>query len=236
MSERDTKRADRVLDAAGELLARWGYRKVTIDEVARRADVGKGTVYLHWRSRDDLLFAVLLREGAAAFDGLVQGARADPTEVALHRYVRTIYLYALHRPLLAAIYTRDSETLGRLLTTEDSQKIVHSKVTLSSEYLALLAEHGLLRGDLPVEQIGYGIGSAVLGHLAIDPMLPPELALPAETKADLLAEMIRSSFEPPDKPTERMFAEVAPKIIGIVEHLRDTYLDHVYRTTADRKK
>ncbi|MHA6799765.1 TetR/AcrR family transcriptional regulator [Bounagaea algeriensis] len=236
MAERDAERADRILDAAAELLARWGYRKVTVDEVVRRAGVGKGTVYLHWRSRDELLFAALLREGAATFDELVRGMRADPTEVALHRYVRTVFLHAMRRPLLAAIYTRDAEVLGRLVATDGSRGLVHSKMTLSTEYLALLAEHGLLRADLPVERIAYGIGSAVLGQLVIDPMLPPELAMPVEAKADLLAEMIRSSFEPPGTPGEHAFAAVAPKIIGIVEGLRDTYHEHVYRTTSDGEK
>ncbi len=235
MAEQETERADRILDAAAELLARWGYRKVTVDEIVRRADVGKGTAYLHWRSRDDLLFAALLREGAATFDELVRGMRANPAEVALHRYVRTIFLHAMRRPLLAAIYTRDAEVLGRLIATDGSREVVHSKMTLSTEYLALLAEHGLLRADLSVEQIAYGIGSAVLGHLVIDPMLPPELAVPVETKADLLAEMVRSSFEPAAAPSVRACTEVAPKIIGIVEQLRDTYREHIYGTTDGKK-
>ncbi|MBE9373948.1 TetR/AcrR family transcriptional regulator [Saccharopolyspora sp. HNM0983] len=231
MARRDTERADRILDAAADLLTRWGYRKVTVDEVARRADVGKGTVYLHWRSRDALLFAVLLREGVATFDELARGMRADPGEVLLHRYVRAVFLQAMRRPLLAAIYTRDAEVLGRLIATDASRGVVHSKITLSTEYLALLAEHGLLRADLPVERIAYGIGTAVLGHLSIDPMLPPELAMTDEVKADLLAEMVRRSFEPAEAPNERAPGEVAPKITGIVEQLRDTYLEHIYGST-----
>lgn len=236
MAGRNMARADRILDAAAELLAKWGYRRVTIDEVVRRADVGKGTVYLHWRSRDELLLAVLLREGADTFDELARGMRADPAEVALHRYVSNIFLNALRRPLLAAIYTRDTEVLGRLATTDGSRGIAHNKMTLSMEYLALLAEHGLLRVDLSVEQVAYGIGSAVLGHLVIDPLLPSELAMPVEAKAKLLAEMVRGSFEPPGKPDERRLAEAAPKIIGIVEGLRDTYRDHVYGTSSEREK
>lgn len=235
MAGRDTERADRILDAAADLLARWGYRKVTVDEVARRADVGKGTVYLHWRSRDDLLFAVLLREGAATFDELARGIRADPGEVALHRYMRAIFLQAMRRPLLTAIYTRDAEVLGRLIATDGSRGVTNSKLTLSTEYLALLAEHGLLRADLPVERIAYGIGAAVLGHLSIDPMLPPEMAMSDEVKADSLAEMVRRSFEPPEALTERACAEVAPKITGIVEQLRDTYLEHIYGSINGKK-
>jgi AcrR family transcriptional regulator len=37
-------RLERVLDAAADLLVRLGYRRVTIEEVARRAGIGKGTV------------------------------------------------------------------------------------------------------------------------------------------------------------------------------------------------
>ena len=48
------ERADRILDTARELLLAWGYRRVTIDELARRAGVGKGTIYLHWRSREEV--------------------------------------------------------------------------------------------------------------------------------------------------------------------------------------
>src|SRR6266508_6776089 len=61
-------RAARILDVAAELLLRHGYRRVTIDDVARGADVGKGTVYLHWKTRDDLFQAVFEREVLQALE------------------------------------------------------------------------------------------------------------------------------------------------------------------------
>src|SRR5436190_14273277 len=47
-------REERILDAATTLLVRWGYRKTTIDDVAHEAGVGKGTIYLHWKDKNDL--------------------------------------------------------------------------------------------------------------------------------------------------------------------------------------
>ncbi|HUH69851.1 MAG TPA: helix-turn-helix domain-containing protein, partial [Mycobacterium sp.] len=79
------QRADRILDSARDLLLRWGYRRVTIDELAAHADVGKGTIYLHWRSREDVFHAVSAREAAAGTDAIVGALRNDPGEVALHR-------------------------------------------------------------------------------------------------------------------------------------------------------
>ena len=37
-----------ILDAVDVLLARYGYRKMTMDDVARQVGIGKGTIYLHF--------------------------------------------------------------------------------------------------------------------------------------------------------------------------------------------
>jgi AcrR family transcriptional regulator len=47
--------ADRILDAADRLLARYGYQKMTIDDLAREVGIGKGTVYLHFRSKEEIV-------------------------------------------------------------------------------------------------------------------------------------------------------------------------------------
>ena len=45
---------DLILDAADRLLARYGYRKMTIDDLAREVGIGKGTIYLHFKSKEDV--------------------------------------------------------------------------------------------------------------------------------------------------------------------------------------
>src|SRR5215472_14971786 len=54
-------REERILDTAAAMLVRWGYRKTTIDDVAREAGVGKGTIYLHWKDKNELFRAAILR-------------------------------------------------------------------------------------------------------------------------------------------------------------------------------
>lgn len=48
----DTREA--ILDATDSLLARYGYRKMTIDDLAKEAGIGKGTVYLHFPSKEEI--------------------------------------------------------------------------------------------------------------------------------------------------------------------------------------
>ena len=45
---------DAILDATDHLLSRYGYRKMTIDDLAREVGIGKGTVYLHFNSKEEL--------------------------------------------------------------------------------------------------------------------------------------------------------------------------------------
>lgn len=45
---------DAILDATDRLLSRYGYRKMTIDDLAREVGIGKGTVYLHFSSKEEI--------------------------------------------------------------------------------------------------------------------------------------------------------------------------------------
>jgi len=58
-------RAQRILDAASGLILRQGYYRTTVEEIAQEAEVGKGTLYLHWESREALFVALVLREKIA---------------------------------------------------------------------------------------------------------------------------------------------------------------------------
>src|SRR4051794_37208841 len=60
-TETNASREDLILDAADRLLARYGYRKMTIDDLAREAGIGKGTVYLHFRSKEDVVLSHMER-------------------------------------------------------------------------------------------------------------------------------------------------------------------------------
>jgi AcrR family transcriptional regulator len=45
---------DEILDATDRLLARFGYKKMTIDDLAQEVGIGKGTVYLHFASKEEI--------------------------------------------------------------------------------------------------------------------------------------------------------------------------------------
>src|SRR5436309_11706461 len=45
---------DAILDATDRLLTRFGYKKMTIDDLAREVGIGKGSIYLHFSSKEEI--------------------------------------------------------------------------------------------------------------------------------------------------------------------------------------
>ena len=193
-------RGERILDAAAELLLRYGYSRVTIDDVAKRAEVGKGTVYLHWRTREELFGAVLGRELAQALDEVAEGLLADPGSWQLHRLTRTLFLVLTRRPLLTALIRSDPEVLGKFARGRAAERARRRAMTLG-EYLGLLSTHGQLREDLSPDDLSLAFISVWMGFILFDPAGEQDAGAaqtaaidPLERRADLLAATVAAAF------------------------------------------
>jgi AcrR family transcriptional regulator len=52
---------DRLLDAVERMLARYGYQKTTMDDIAREAGVAKRTIYMHFASKEEVALSSIDR-------------------------------------------------------------------------------------------------------------------------------------------------------------------------------
>ena len=92
------RREEEILDAALELCSGPHWESVTVDQIAMQADVGKGTVYNHFASKDELLFRLMIRFYQGMLDELRAGlAEGSPTEV-LREIVRDALTYHVRHP------------------------------------------------------------------------------------------------------------------------------------------
>jgi AcrR family transcriptional regulator len=69
--------ADRIVDAAERLLARFGFDKTTVDDIATEAGVSKRTIYLHFAGKEEVALASIDRVVGRVTDRLRQIARTD---------------------------------------------------------------------------------------------------------------------------------------------------------------
>lgn len=65
---------DLILDATDKLLSRSGYKKMTIDDLAREVGIGKGSVYLHFASKEEIVISHI--------DRIIERVKKKLTEVA----------------------------------------------------------------------------------------------------------------------------------------------------------
>jgi TetR/AcrR family fatty acid metabolism transcriptional regulator len=139
---------DVILRAAIDVFAERGYFNAQVADVARAAGVAAGTVYLYFRSKDDLLISIFergmrdaLAEGRAAVAGL-----DDPRE-RLRRFAR-LHLARLGRD-------RNLAVVFQVELRQSTKFMERFSATLLREYLGLLRtaiaegqREGLLRDDI----------------------------------------------------------------------------------------
>jgi TetR/AcrR family transcriptional regulator len=100
---RPNRSRDKVLDAAASLAAERGVSATTVDDIADRAGVAKGSVYYSFPSKDAVFEAVLAEASARMADQLGDALAAAPAGGAV-RAVATAFLARVEeRPAVAKV-------------------------------------------------------------------------------------------------------------------------------------
>ena len=133
--------SDHILDAALALAAASGLRNLTMDDVARRAGVGRMTVYRRFKTRDALLDALAGREARRC---LAELDAASPVDAPLEEQVVAGFATALR-------LTREHPLLARLARVEPDSVLAAFTGTpllgLCTAYLADRMRRSGLDGD-----------------------------------------------------------------------------------------
>jgi AcrR family transcriptional regulator len=109
----------RILDAAYEEFLSFGLRRATLDQIARRAKVGRMTVHRRFDSKQHLIATVLTRENARVVGELVRVAAAQPTVVDALVESLACGIEAIHNhPLFGRLLETDRDDLAPFLTFE----------------------------------------------------------------------------------------------------------------------
>ena len=156
---RTRRRADtrqRLYEAAVELIAEQGFSATTVDDIALRAKVAKGTVYYNFKSKNEL-FEELLRHGIGLLtDAFREAVRDLPPREAVGALVRT-----------QLEYIRRYRAFAQLLLSEmwrTNREWHQTLILLREQAIGVIAETlqgGVDSGDLPGE-LDVPVASAAL--------------------------------------------------------------------------
>lgn len=223
MSHPNRERADKILDVAGELLLRMGYRKVAIDDIARAVGIGKGTVYLHWRTKERLFQALMMRESAELTEEILHGLKADAAGILPHRFIPASFVATSRSPLMMAMLKGNADLLGSL----GDAALQAQQAAVVERLDELMRERRLVRTDVP--NLTYALRATATGFYFVDSLVPEnveEIALDA--KAAAMAHVIKAAFEPPGDPDPEAVAAIAAELITALEGIVSSYRNGIY--------
>lgn len=121
----DTPIPQRLLDAALEAATIHGISKLSMGDVARRADLSRQTLYRHYPSKDALVAAVVTAETTQLIEQVVAAAleHTDPQDSLEAGLLAALTVLRDH-PLLDRLVRTEPEALLPLLTTDTSPVMV----------------------------------------------------------------------------------------------------------------
>ena len=223
--ELPSRKAARILDATRALVLDHGAGKVTVTEIARAAGVGKGTVYLSWRSKEDLILNLFARDLLSGVDAALDYLAADPSNVLPARLAPFVTRLAQLDPLRRLLDNGDADLL-RLLTTDPRDRDLFARTTstaMGGAVIPVLRRHGLLRDDQPLGDQIHTMHALITGFTTTAPG-------PSTDPHRLLADAVTALFAPVSPPSADDIAAASTELMTDFRSTRDTVIDLVRRS------
>jgi len=159
---RDPETDERITAAAADLMLLRGFDKMTVDDVASQAGVGKATVYRRWPSKEDLAVAAMEQIYSTELPdpdtGTVEGDLVESFTNVLafvnspqgEAYVRMSMAESIRDPRIAALYRASTER-----AEETAARMYHRGI-----------ERGEVRPDIDIDVVVQWLGG-IIGSRAI---------------------------------------------------------------------
>ncbi len=143
LDEPRAEKRRRILTAASRRFLDQGYRKTTVEEVAEDAGVAKGTVYLYFPSKADLLIHAVAEEKRTYVLALAPVLTAQmPAPERLRTWIRVGLGLAEQMPLTARLLRGDREILAVVHDLGDAwSQMVDTQLEVVAELLGEAAPH-----------------------------------------------------------------------------------------------
>lgn len=155
-----------ILDATDRFLSRYGYKKMTIDDLAQEVGIGKGSIYLHFSSKEEIVLSHV--------DRIIERLKGELREIAAsdespeERLCKMLVMRVLFRFDSVQHYT---QSLNDLLAAVRPNLLLRRENYFAeeAEILARIVEEGQAKGDF---EDGNALEIAETFLLATNSLLP----------------------------------------------------------------
>lgn len=142
-----------IINAALKLFARAGYEATSVDDIARETGLGKGTLYLYFKDKEDLYYHTML----SVFDSYEQAVREcidsskPPAEILRSIAMGMIAFFAGNREAFRLLHAMGVSGVGPLnqKLMEPIKSKLERLLTFEEELVERGRREGLFRPDIP---------------------------------------------------------------------------------------
>jgi TetR/AcrR family transcriptional regulator, fatty acid metabolism regulator protein len=148
---RDPDKPQQIIEAAVRVFARKGYYNSRVSDIAREAGIAAGTIYLYFKTKEDIL-VTLFRDKMADFVGVLRKAIAGEADAAskIRRLVSLHFRILEESPDLAEVVQVELRQGQKFFRGASSQEIGAYFALIGSVLEEGVAE-GRFRSGLPVK-------------------------------------------------------------------------------------
>jgi AcrR family transcriptional regulator len=183
------EREDQILAAALSLFNRDDWQTVTIDQIAAKAEIGKGTIYKHFESKDQIYAKLVVNFHRDIVRELGRIDLKQPVLKVLGEtmdvFWRSHGLSSEHKRLVRYCGREDfKRTVGQKL----NQELDELDIQLNSIIIPVI-ERGIKEGvlvDQPVEHLMLSLHASMVGLVEMDGVECVETNLTAEQKYQVI--------------------------------------------------
>ncbi len=164
-----------ILDGVDVMLARFGYRKMTMEDLARQVGIGKGTIYLHFPGKEELALAHVdriverllqrLRKISASRVPPQKRIRAMLVTRVLFRFDSVVHYSQNLNDLLSSVrrellvrrqghFKKEAQELARVLEEGRKLGIFSAADSRSTAWLLIWSTNSMLPFNLTANELG----------------------------------------------------------------------------------
>ncbi len=212
---------ERILEASAQVFAHYGYDKTKMGDIAREARIAKSTLYLRWKTKEDLFGALIWYEARQFTYQWLARVEADPLGGTFPHLYRHAVLLMRESAFVMALITRDRRVLGNFLKRPEMDGLIEQRLSMSRLFLARLQAAGVIRADVNIEAVGFLLNSMQYGFLKLDEITKENP--PIEDALDILVEMLNRLLTPEDGSNNEAGKEVIKEIMAEIHAFLDAF-------------
>jgi len=170
--ERENRRSA-ILKAARKLFFDRGFKSVTVDNIAAKAEVSKGSVYLYFKSKEEIYTQILINDNIAAFEdskNKFSAKEAPAVELLLGFADNYINYFLDDNELFRILMTFMLHANDMILTDEQNSQLIqttHANIDVVYEILQKGVDSGEFSPAINIRQTQNAIWGLLNGVISL---------------------------------------------------------------------